>query len=333
MAGPSTLREQPLSYHLAYDMRAPDFGAPGSQLYPSAVEQCAWADARGFSSVVLSEHHASDDGYLPSPIVLAAAIAGATRRLLLRLSVVLLPLHHPLRVAEDLAVLDLVSGGRLRLTVAAGYRAEEYAQFGLDIRRRPSLMEEAIDALKQAWSGEPFEFRGELVRVLPRPAQRPRPEISLGGASPAAARRAARMADDFEPLSPRLYELYLAELERLGRPAPDPRPGRGEQGPMALFVSEDPDRDWARIAPHALHETNSYAAWAAGMRGSVYQRFDDADALRSSGRYLVLTPQECAAFALDRTTLTLKPLMGGVDPGIGWRSMELFVDEVLPLLA
>ena len=152
---------------LAYDMRAPDMGAPAVDLYTAAVEQSAWADQHGFATVVVMEHHATTDGYLPSPIVLGAAIAGATERILIRLSLVLLPLYHPLRAAEDLAVLDLVSGGRMRLTVGLGYREEEYRQFGVNIKRRPSLMEEAVEALKQAWTGEPFEFRGETVRILP----------------------------------------------------------------------------------------------------------------------------------------------------------------------
>jgi hypothetical protein len=140
------------------------------------------------------------------------------------------------------------------------------------------------------------------------------------------------MADDYEPLAPRLYEIYLDELAKLGKPAPEPDSRRGQAGPMALFVSEDPDRDWARIAPHALHETNSYGAWASGMKGSVYAQFDDADELRRSGRYLVLTPDECVDFAKDRTDISFKPLMGGVDPAIGWRTLELFVERVLPRL-
>ncbi|HKA03474.1 MAG TPA: LLM class flavin-dependent oxidoreductase, partial [Acidimicrobiales bacterium] len=111
-------------YSLVYDMRAPDFGTPAVELYRAAIEQCAWADQHGFYRVTLAEHHASDDGYLPSPIVLGSALAAVTQQMLIHLAVVLLPLYHPLRAAEDLAVLDLVSGGRLRLTVAGGYREE-----------------------------------------------------------------------------------------------------------------------------------------------------------------------------------------------------------------
>lgn len=313
---------------LLYDMRAPDSGAPADALYQAAVEQCAWADTRGFASVTLTEHHATTDGYLPSPMILGAAIAGSTQNLLIRLSLVLLPLYHPLRAAEDLAVLDLISGGRLRLTVGLGYRPEEYEQLGVVMRQRPSLMEEAVETLKSAWTGEPFEYRGRTVRVLPRPAQRPRPMIAMGGSSPASARRAAAIADDYQPLSPKLYDLYLHELAALGKPAPAPPPaGSGSY----LFVSEDPDRDWARIAPHAIHDNNEYAAWIGGRRGT-FSASTGPDELRRTGPYRVVTPEECLAIAAAEDTLTFKPLVGGLDPDVGWEGLHLFADKVLPRL-
>jgi alkanesulfonate monooxygenase SsuD/methylene tetrahydromethanopterin reductase-like flavin-dependent oxidoreductase (luciferase family) len=108
----------------------------------------------------------------------------------IRLGVILLPLYHPVRLAEDLAVLDLLAEGRLRITVGMGYREEEYDQFDQNIKRRPSLMEEGVDVLKQAWTGEPFEWRGHTIRVLPRPFQHPRPAITMGGSSRASAERA-----------------------------------------------------------------------------------------------------------------------------------------------
>jgi alkanesulfonate monooxygenase SsuD/methylene tetrahydromethanopterin reductase-like flavin-dependent oxidoreductase (luciferase family) len=319
-------------YSLVYDMRAPDFGAPPVELYRAAVEQCAWADRYGFHRVTLAEHHASDDGYLPSPIVLGSAIAAVTERMLIHLAVVLLPLYHPLRAAEDLAVLDLVSGGRLRLIVAGGYREEEYAQFGLDIRKRPSLMERAVAGLKGAWTGEPFEFDGRTVQILPRPAQRPRPDIFLGGASPATAQRAARIAEGYEPIGARLYEIYVDEVKALGGPEPKSSPPPREPAPLFIHVSDDPERDWPLIAPHALHEANSYGKWARGRRGAVYTEASDAEELRRSGMYQVLTPDECVAY-VDRTgRITLKPLMGGLDPKIGWEGLQRFVDDVLPRL-
>jgi alkanesulfonate monooxygenase SsuD/methylene tetrahydromethanopterin reductase-like flavin-dependent oxidoreductase (luciferase family) len=111
---------------LVFDMRAPTFGADPVDLYRAALEQSTWADDLGFDNVTLMEHHASIDGYLPSPMILGAGIAGVTKRLTLRLCLVLLPLYDPLRAAEDLAVLDVVSQGRLELTVGLGYREEEY---------------------------------------------------------------------------------------------------------------------------------------------------------------------------------------------------------------
>jgi alkanesulfonate monooxygenase SsuD/methylene tetrahydromethanopterin reductase-like flavin-dependent oxidoreductase (luciferase family) len=311
---------------LLYDMRAPDSGAPADALYRAAVEQCAWADHQGFASVTLTEHHASSDGYLPSPMILGAAVAGSTQHLLIRLSLVLLPLYHPLRAAEDLAVLDLISGGRLRLTVGLGYRPEEYEQLGVVMKQRPSLMEEAVETLKLAWTGEPFEYRGRTVRVLPRPAQRPRPMIAMGGASPASARRAAAIADDYQPLSPKLYRLYLDELASLGKPVPVPEPGGSGS---YLFVSEDPDRDWARIAPHALHDNNEYASWI-GARKGAFSASGDSDELRRSGPYRVVTPEECVTIAAAEDTLAFKPLVGGMDPAIGWEGLHLFADKVLP---
>src|SRR3954453_14244562 len=316
---------------LAYDMRAPDMGAPAVDLYAAAVEQSAWADKLGFGSVVLMEHHATTDGYLPSPIVLASAIAGATERILIRLSLVLLPLYHPLRAAEDLAVLDLVSGGRMRLVVGLGYREEEYRQFGVNIKRRPSLMEEAVETLKQAWTGEPFEFRGETVRILPRPAQRPRPEIHRGGASPASAKRAARIADGYQPLAPRLFEIYLEELKTLGKPLPNVDPSQKRGAGSYVFISDDPQREWARIAPHAMQDTNEYARYIGSQRG-VFAPVTDPDELLSRGTYQVLTPDECVALAESTGSITFKPLVGGLAPEIGWETLHMFADKVLPRL-
>ena len=318
---------------LAFDMRAPDLGADPTSLYAAALDQCSWADKLGFTDVQLMEHHASTDGYLPSPIVLGSAVAGATSQLAIRLCLVLLPLYDPLRVAEDLAVLDLISGGRLRLTVGLGYRQEEYEQFGVDMRRRPSMMEEAVETLKLAWTGEPFDFRGRRVRILPRPAQRPRPQITMGGASPASARRAARIADAYYPVVPRLYEIYQDELVALGKnpPAVEEKAVTTSDD-VYVFVAEDPEREWALIAPHAAHDTREYASWIGGRRGGSFSVVDDTEKLRTEGNYRVWTPSECIDHAREHGAVVFKPLVGGLDPAVGWRSLQLFADKVLPHL-
>ena len=321
-----------MALSLGYDMRAPDFGTPASRLYAAALEQCEWADRVGFTSVTFMEHHATTDGYLPSPIVLAAAAAACTQKIIINIGLMLLPLYDPLRAAEDLAVLDLLTQGRLYLVVGGGYREEEYEQFGLSIADRPARMEQAVQAMKQAWTGEPFEFEGRTVRILPRPHTPGGPPIIMGGTSKAAARRAARIADGFMPSAPRFFEFYREELIRLGRPAPPPRPEGPSSNVMFVHVSEDPERDWARIAPHALHEMNDYGRWAKGDPDYPYYEVRDLDELRESGRYLVITPEECIAYAKSAGGLFLKPLMGGMDPHLAWESLTLIESRVLPAL-
>lgn len=313
-------------------MRVPDFGPPGEALYAAALDQSEWADRLGFDSVTLSEHHASPDGYMPSPIVMASAIGARTRRLRIMISLILLPFYHPLRLAEDAAVCDLVCGGRLDLMFGAGYREEEFDMYGVDIHQRGRLMAEGIEFLKRAWTGEPFEFQGRTVQVLPRPAQRPRPRIVLGGASPASARRAARIADAYAPIAPRLYQIYLEELGRLGKPEPQGGDPQVAQATAVVAVSDDPDRTWNAIERNLMHDAAVYGAWTSGRRGSMFAQIGSSEELKASGQYLVLTPEECLSRAAHSATLRFRPLVGGIDPDIAWEGLHLFEAKVLPHL-
>jgi alkanesulfonate monooxygenase SsuD/methylene tetrahydromethanopterin reductase-like flavin-dependent oxidoreductase (luciferase family) len=319
---------------IRYDMRSPDFATPMARMYQAALEQCSWADGRGFDHVQLSEHHGCEDGYCPSPLLLAAGIAGCTRHLRLLLAAIILPLHDPVRVAEDVAVLDLVSGGRAEVGCVPGYRATEFAMFGHRYRDRYALFDDALRVLRQAWTGEPFERHGTRVRVTPQPLQRPHPPLYVGGRSVAAARRAAALADGMLPASadPRLHEVFAAERRRLGL-----SPGRWYQpGPAnAVVVTEDPERTWAQLGPHALHDATVYAGWAADA-GLPSAPVPNLAALVGGPLYQVVTPEECVRLAasLDpRQRLVLHPLLAGVDPQLGWTSLELFVSRVLPQLA
>lgn len=316
---------------MVFDMRAPDFGTSAAKLYPCALDHAEWADNMGFHTLNFLEHHASTDGYLPSPIVMASAAAGRTKNCLLFLSVLLLPLHDPVMAAEELAVLDLLSEGRLRLIVGAGYREEEYAQFGLKMKNRPSLMERGIETLKKAWTGEPFDYEGRTVRVLPRPAQTPRPDIILGGASIASAKRAARIADGYQPIAPKFVEAYRQELERLGKPVPPLVKPTGD-GTMFIHVTKDPKAAWQRILPHAMHETNDYAEWGHDLKDTPYKAVKTAEELKATGLYKVFTPEQCVEHAQKNGVLSLKPLMGGLDPDFAWESLRLIETEVLPHL-
>jgi alkanesulfonate monooxygenase SsuD/methylene tetrahydromethanopterin reductase-like flavin-dependent oxidoreductase (luciferase family) len=316
---------------LRYDLRAPAFGAPAETLYRAALEQCAWAEERGFLMVTLSEHHGADDGYCPSPLVMAAAIAGRTRTLRMLVAALIVPLYDPIRLAEDLAVLDLASGGRVDLVLGAGYRPEELAMFDRRMEDRGALVEEGIAVLRAAWSGEEFEYRGRRVRVTPRPGRPEGPGLLMGGSTPAAARRAARLGLGFIPVDGGLWPAYEEACREHGREA---GPAPALDAPRFVHVADDPEAAWARIAPHALHETNSYGGWLteSGARGP-YATADDTDALRTRGDYRVVTPDECVTLAREQGSLLFHPLMGGLDPDLAWESLELFAAKVLPRLA
>jgi alkanesulfonate monooxygenase SsuD/methylene tetrahydromethanopterin reductase-like flavin-dependent oxidoreductase (luciferase family) len=315
---------------LRFDMRNPQPGVPKAELYRAAIEMAVWADERGFDTVQFSEHHGSDDGYIPSPIVLASAVAARTRHIKIRFGVLLLPLHDPIRLAEDLAVLDIVSNGRLTVAFGAGYAPHEFEMFGVDRSQRAKLMEEGVAAVKSAWTGEPFTYRGRKARVMPTPVQQPRPQIWLGGSSPAAARRAARIADHFYSGEKGLFDAYAEECRTLGR---DPGPWR-DIGTGFFVVTDDPDREWARMSPFIAHEIGSYAAWA-NEGGDGAQNFNvvDLDALRASGAYPVMHTEEGLAYVNARGPhgdLSLHPLIAGMPPEIGWEQLRTFEAEILP---
>jgi alkanesulfonate monooxygenase SsuD/methylene tetrahydromethanopterin reductase-like flavin-dependent oxidoreductase (luciferase family) len=319
---------------IRFDMRAPGLDPQASQqLYAAALEMGEWADARGFDMVTLSEHHASPDGYLPSPLVLGGAMAARTKRISLWISALLLPLHDPIRLAEDLAVLDLISGGRVSLVTGLGYRPIEYAMFGRDWSRRGRLLDENLEVMIKAWTGEPFEHRGEMVQVTPRPLQQPHPTIMVGGGGAAAARRAARLGFGMFPSTddPELYRAYKAECDRLGTTSGFV--GR-PSGPGTLFVADDPDRLWGHIGSYLLHDAVTYRSWQPdGQHSHVTADATSVEELRTEGVYQILTPDECVAVAGEIGAfgaMTHHPLCGAAPPQYGWESLELYVDKVLP---
>lgn len=322
---------------LRFDMRSPD-GTPERTraLYEAALEMAAWADTRGFHALTLSEHHASPDGFLPSPVAMAGCLVGRTQTIRIGVSALLLPLYDPVKLAEDLAILDLASGGRLAVTVGLGYRPEEYAMFGKSWAERGALFDECLEVLLRAWTGEPFEWRGRRVHVTPRPFTQPHPTVFVGGTSRAAARRAARFGLPFQPAlnDPEILSIYTEECKRLGveRPLLLP-PGSGE----TIIVSRDPERSWALLGPHLLHDARTYASWQpAAQRTAVQSRATSVEALRTEGVYRVLTPEQCIARARERGPLAdfmLFPLCGGTPPELAWESLELYASEVMPQIA
>jgi len=314
------------SIQLRFDMRAPAFGAPRADLYQAAIDMAEYADQHGFFGISISEHHGVEDGYLPSSITLAAAMAARTRQIKLLLSAIVVPLHETLHLAEQIAVLDIISGGRAILVAAGGYVPGEFEMFERDIKKRASAVEETIRTLRAAWTGEPFEYRGRTVRVTPKPVQDYLP-ILLGGSVPAAAKRAGRLADGFITHIPELYQVYFEEAKANGKnPLPFTQPSPG-----CVYVAENPDEAWDWVAPHFMHEMNAYGKWsAAAGTDSMYTPVSSIEELKASGGYAVVTPDECVEMVRKYRNLLLHPLVGGCPPEIGWRSLKLFVEKVLP---
>jgi alkanesulfonate monooxygenase SsuD/methylene tetrahydromethanopterin reductase-like flavin-dependent oxidoreductase (luciferase family) len=200
---------------------------------------------------------------------------------------------------------------------------------GVDRAQRGKLLEEAIEVMRKAWTGEPFEWRGRTVQVTPRP--RSQPLLLIGGSTPAAARRAARLRAGFFPAvgDPALKDIYEAECGKLGFHGFAMLPG----GPGFVHVSDDPERDWQRIAPHALYEAQTYSSWQTpGQRSQVHVDAKEIEELRRSGVYRVVTPDECVALGKEFGRIVLHPMMGGMSPELGWESLERFASKVLPRL-
>jgi alkanesulfonate monooxygenase SsuD/methylene tetrahydromethanopterin reductase-like flavin-dependent oxidoreductase (luciferase family) len=323
-----------VSMGIRFDFRNPAFaGTTMAERYGAALEMCEWAEGHGFNSITLSEHHGCEDGYLPSIFALAAAVAARTKSARIRLAAVVAPLHDPIRLAEDAAVVDHLSNGRLDIVLVNGYVPSEFEAFGKAMADRVKLTTEAVATLRQAWTGEPFDYRGRTVRVTPRPFQQPGPPIWLGGSSDGAARRAARIADAFLPSMPQYWDTYRDAMRELGKPDPGPlMPGSAAY----VHVTDDPDTTWSQVARHAAHEMNAYGEWAAESGADTgYQPIADPDVLRGIGMYLVVTPQQCVDMitaAGEHATFMLHPLMGGVPPTLAWENLRAFEAKVLPFI-
>jgi alkanesulfonate monooxygenase SsuD/methylene tetrahydromethanopterin reductase-like flavin-dependent oxidoreductase (luciferase family) len=201
-------------------------------------------------------------------------------------------------------------------------------------------MEEALQIVKMCWEKEEFDFEGRYwqlrnVRMTPKPVQRPRPRIVLGGNSEGAAHRAARHADGFAPSGAQWLEPYHDELDRLGKQPGSPFP-RATQ-PFFLHVARDPDTAWRRIAPHALYEWNEYSRYRVNNPNTSFKLIEDADWLRSNGIYTVLTPEATVALGIERqktdgtnAVLGFRPLSGGLPFDLAQESLDLVISDVMP---
>jgi alkanesulfonate monooxygenase SsuD/methylene tetrahydromethanopterin reductase-like flavin-dependent oxidoreductase (luciferase family) len=320
-------------FAMRFDLRNPAIADTSmADRYAALLEMAEWADRLGCVSLIVSEHHGSDDGYLPSPLTMVAAMAARTEHVRLGVAALIAPFYDSLRLAEDLLVLDHLSKGRIDLVLANGYVPDEFDMLGVPMNERARRLTEVVQTIQGAFSGQPFEHRGRTVRLTPEPYGAG-PSITLGGSSEAAARRAARLGIGFLPSVPAVWDYFRDESIAQGQADPGDCP-IGENRIVAL--AEDTERGWMQLAPYFRHEMDSYGAWqqASGI-ASPYFAVKDLDELRATGLYAVLTPDEYVAelkaavfpFAL------LHPMCGGIPPELAWSSLRLFEHEVLPAFA
>ena len=330
-----------------FDFRAPDAGPEDRRdRYRAALDMARYAEETGHHAVNLSEHHASADGYLPSPLIAASAVAAVTRRIPITVWALIAPLYDPVRLAEDISVLDHIASGRVSFTLGLGYRPVEYALHSRGWRDRGARMDAQLQTMLAAWRGEPVgdepEDGSTRGSATPRPFSQPHPLVFLGGGA-AAARRAGRLGMNYQPQldDPALTELYRAECRAHGHErglvvAPVP-------GPATVFCAEDPDQFWALHGHHLFADAEGYRAFQpagddrpAGARSSfVHSDARTVDELRAEGVYVVATPDELVRRVNDGELglITNHPLCGGMPIDVGWESLRLIGERVLPVVS
>lgn len=267
MATPSSVR-----FGVAVDFAmTPEEGGSVTEAYHRALDRIGLAEQLGFDTVYLSEHHFIPDGHPAAILPLAAAALARTTRIRVSTYVLLLPLHHPVRVAEDVAAMDVVSGGRIGLGLGMGYRAAEFEGLGVPRAERVTRMDEGCELLGRAWLERSWSHRGQHfdlreVDVQPRCVQQPHPPIGISARTVAASRRAVRFRAGLVLPPPafvedeaRIHQAYVAGLRADGL---DPADSRfAVTGSFSAIPTDDPER--YRAVHHELRraEADRYRSW------------------------------------------------------------------------
>lgn len=317
------------------------------QEYRDIVELSRLAETLGFDSVWVSEHHGSSDGYLPSLLPMLAGLATATDRVGLGTGVILTPFHHPIRLAEDAAVVDLMSGGRLILGLGLGWREEEFRMFDVPVAERVRRTVETVEILRKAWTGRRFDHEGRAfrlngVKVTPSPAREPGPPIYLGGFVEDAVRRAGRVGDGYVRSRGGLDHAReaLGWAEEGAREAGKDPAALGFAQLHNAFVWEDGDA-WGVVRPGVAHQLGVYDAWREGADTPENDSLEPAPTDEALLRQLTpagdprevlraLNPWVDAFADRDEFHLVVRLHYPGMDLETAGRAVELFGEQVLP---
>jgi alkanesulfonate monooxygenase SsuD/methylene tetrahydromethanopterin reductase-like flavin-dependent oxidoreductase (luciferase family) len=317
---------------LFLDLRNPEFcRRPWAEHYQKAIEQVVEAERLGADTVWLTEHHFFSDGYLPQPLVFAAALAARTQRIRIGTAVLLGALRHPLHIAEEAAVVDILSDGRLELGFGAGWSELEYREFGADIARKYSLTDASFDQVRTLLTSG---------GVTPGPVQQPVP-MWLGYQGPQGAGRAGRLGAGLLSLNRSLLAPYLEGLAAGGHPVEQARMG----GVLSIIVADEPEQAALEHLPHLAYQQSTYAR---GKRGEAPDDTDHAAATAQLRRHYadtgqlpgmeVLTPEDAVtAIASAVEGLPVQDVyfwgsVAGMPDELATRHVELLMTVVRPQL-
>lgn len=332
--------QRKLSFGYLYDFRNPaQWERPWSDLYAETLDVIAWSETVGFAGAWVPEHHNSADGYQPAPNVVLAAIAARTKTLRLGSAIALAPLYHPVRFAEEAAVLDILSGGRADVALAIGYRRSEYDAYGLDFSKRGRMFDEFLHIVTELWSGETVTYEGahftvKGAKIMP-PSPQGRIPLYIGGFADRSLARVAKYADGYFG-NVEFCDLYAEKLREQGK---DPaNAGVRIQG-LFFAVADDPEKAMEELAPYYHEVNNSYGVWmaednaigfdSAGLKPMSLEQF------KKSGILEIATPsQAIEKFTELRTRTGAEHFMMMRPPGLPAERFteyaQLFADKVIP---
>ena len=331
-----------LTFGYLYDFRNPQqWRRPWADLYAETLDFIAWSESIGFQGAWVPEHHGADDGYAPSPLVTLAAIAARTKTIKLGSAVALAPLYHPVRFAEECAVLDILSNGRLEMALAVGYRRCEAEAYGVDFTTRGRRMDEFLEIVRRLWAGEALSYAGrhftlKNASIVPAPA-RGRIPVYIGGFADKAVERAAKHGDGYFG-NQEICGLYLEKLRACGK---DPAGALIRIQGLFVVVAHDPEQAMHELAPYFHYVNNAYGRWlnedraATGFGDKALLKPMTLEAFKASGILNILTPgQAIDMLNAMRSKAPVEHFMMMAPPGLPPSRFaayaEVFAKEVMP---